>query len=194
MADYLSFCVAPAILFYQVYFDVAPTPLGTLPQDLLVGFAAGLLVGFGLLRLARHVAKEGAAAGRFTGLPTTAAGLFTTLLVAVGGLGDVFSAALVAAMALLMVTEIPYPKVRGRLAVASGALIAAPVAVLLVLPPGDGMRDFVLLASLAGASAYATSGLCFALLRIPVGKPEKPPSPSAAPARADASQEVDPDA
>ena len=44
MADYLSFCVAPAILLYQVHFNVAPSPLETLPQDILVGVSAERLL------------------------------------------------------------------------------------------------------------------------------------------------------
>jgi CDP-diacylglycerol--serine O-phosphatidyltransferase len=194
MADYLSFCVAPAILFYQAYFDVAPTPVATLPQDVLVGVAAGLLVSMGLLRLARHVAMAGPAAGRFAGLPTTAAGLFTVLLVAVGGLGDVLSALLVAAVAALMVTELPYPKVRGTFAVASGTLVVAPAAVLVLLPPGAFAREAVLLAALAGASAYATSGIFLTFLRIPVGHEPPPIAPAPRAAPVEASQEIDPDA
>jgi archaetidylserine synthase len=215
MADYLSFCVAPAILFYQVYFDVAATPFQTLPQDILVGLGSALLVLFGLLRLARHVAKKGPEAGRFTGLPTTGAGLLTVLLIAEGGLGDVVTALIVALAALLMVTEIPYPKVRGPAAVASGGAVIAAAAVLPLFPPGAAIREAVLLVALAGAAAYAVSGVAFGLARIPLGHGEAAPPPSStgkgtsttpratpsatpkrprAPKVGDESQEIDPDA
>lgn len=189
MADYLSFCVAPSILLYQTHYDVAASPLLTRPEDLLVGAAAGLMVCLGLLRLARHVATAGPAAGRFTGLPTTAAGLFATLVIAAGGLGDLVTSALVIAVAVLMVTEVPYPKIRGPVAGAAGALVVAGVVVLL-LPSGlAGAGRWVLLAGLAGASAYAASGVSFALLRVPVSaeEPASPPAPGVD------SQEVDPD-
>ncbi len=193
MADYLSFCVAPAILFYQVHFDVAPEPLLTLPQDALVGLAAGLFVLFGLLRLARHVAKSGPEAGRFTGLPTTGAGFVVVLLIALGGVGDIAASLLVGLLAALMVTQVPYPKVRGALAGASGVLVGAPAFALLVLPSGDALRGAVLLAALVGASAYAVSGVALTLARVPPAHPnaaEKGPLEEAP----DNSQEVDPDA
>ena len=192
MADYLSFCVAPAILFYQLHFDVAAAPSATLPQDAIVGVAAGLFVLFGLLRLARHVAKSGPQAGRFAGLPTTGAGFFVVLLVALGGVGDIAAAALVALLAVLMVTEIPYPKVRGALAGASGALVAAPALVLLALPQGDAVRNAVLLVALSGASAYAASGVALTLARVPPA-PDRQGAEGGAEGAPDNTQEVDPD-
>lgn len=168
MADYLSFCVAPSILLYRVYFNIAPAPLLTAPEDLAIGAAAGMLVGLGLLRLARYVVQGGGAQGRFVGLPTTAAGLFTTLLVASGGVPDLAAALVVGLVALMMVTEVPYPKVRGRLAAASAAFVVAPLAAIGLLPTGDLLREAALLAGLAGASAYAASGASFAALRVPI--------------------------
>ena len=169
MADYLSFCVAPAILFYKLYFDIASTPLATRPEDVLVGVAAALLVICGLLRLARHVAKAGPAAGRFSGLPTTGAGLLVVLLVADNRLGDVVTSLLIAVIAALMVTEIPYPKVRGHPAWISGVSVVAAAAALWFLPVGGGARDGVVLAVLAGAAAYAFSGPAFLAARVPLG-------------------------
>jgi len=212
MADYLSFCVAPAILFYQLYFDIAATPLSTRPEDVLVGISAGAFVTLGLLRLARHVAKAGPLAGRFQGLPTTGAGLFATLLVAAGGLGDVVASLLIMGAAWLMVTELPYPKVRGASAYASGALVVAAAAAMLLLPGSSPIQRTTLFAALAGAGLYAVSGWAFAVMRIPVGlegtqgaddgAPARPATPiqgSREPTGAHArdredSQEVDPDA
>jgi archaetidylserine synthase len=183
MADYLSFCVAPAILFYQLYFNIATTPFATLPQDVLVGVAAGAFVTLGLLRLARHVAKAGPEAGRFQGLPTTGAGLFATLLVAVGGLGDVVTSLLIIGAAWLMVSEAPYPKVRGMLAYASGALVLASAAVLLLPAAPDQILQVVLPVGLAGAALYTVSGITLTLLRVPIG--DHTGETSAAPAGAD---------
>jgi CDP-diacylglycerol--serine O-phosphatidyltransferase len=178
MADYLSFCVAPAILFYQVYFDVASSPLATLPQDILVGAAAGAFMTLGLLRLARHVAHAGPEAGRFQGLPTTGAGFFVTMLVAVGGLGDVATSLLVLSAAGLMVTEIPYPKVRGWPAYASGLLVLASAGAVLLVAAGSAVQSAVLLAGLAGATLYATSGFALTLFRVPHGGEAGPPTGS----------------
>jgi CDP-diacylglycerol--serine O-phosphatidyltransferase len=196
MADYLSFCVAPSILFYQLYYTVGAAPLLTRAEDLLVGAAAGCFAGFGLLRLARHVALGGAAPGRFTGLPTTGAGLFATLLIAAGGLGDVLTALIVLVLAWLMVTEVPYPKVRGKLAAASGLVVLAAGIGLAVLPEGSAALRALLLFALGSASAYAASGVMFVLLRVPLaGAPHVPDAEGTAPpAAADATQEVDPDA
>jgi len=196
MADYLSFCVAPSILFYQLYYTVGAQPLLTRVEDLVVGAAAGLFVGFGLLRLARHVALGGAAPGRFTGLPTTGAGLFATLLIAVGGLGDILTALIVLSLALLMVTEIPYPKVRGKLATAAGAVVLAAAMGLAFLPEGSPALRALLLVALGSASAYAASGVMFVLLRVPLATSAHAPesAESATPPAAEATQEVDPDA
>lgn len=195
MADYLSFCVAPSILLYQTRYDVAASPLLTRADDLLVGLAAGVLVGLGLLRLARHVALGGPASGRFVGLPTTAAGLFVTLVLAAGGLGDVLTSVLILVVGALMVTEIPYPKVRGPLAGAAGALVVAAAAALLLPPELADVRTALLLAALAGASAYAVSGPAFVLMRVPVGRRHAAPESALARRSAPAadSQEVDPD-
>jgi len=195
MADYLSFCVAPAILFYQLYYTVGSGPFLTRAEDLLVGAAAGLFVGFGLLRLARHVAIGGAASGRFAGLPTTGAGLFATLLSAIGGRGDLLTALIFLGLALLMVTEIPYPKVRGKLAAVAGAIVLVAAIALAVLPEGSPALRTVLLISLGSASAYATSGLMFVLLRVPLAAAHDSPASSAAapPTPGGDTQEVDPD-
>jgi CDP-diacylglycerol--serine O-phosphatidyltransferase len=185
MADYLSFCVAPSILLYHLYYDVGASPLLTRPQDILVGLAAGLFALMGLLRLARHVSDGGGLQVRFRGLPTTGAGLFATLLVALGGLGDVLTALLVAAAAVLMVTEVPYPKVRGRAAAGAAVLVAAAAAALLLLPAGsDGLR-WALLVALAGAATYAASGVLFALARVPLDGPPEEGQPAAESTRAD---------
>ncbi len=169
MADYLSFCVAPTLLFYHLYYDVGATPLLTRPEDLLVGVAAGLFAVMGLLRLARHAADGGGVQLRFAGLPTTGAGLFATLLITIGGLGDVITALLIAAAAVLMVTEVPYPKVRGWPAGGAAALVAAAAVALLLLPEGSDPAAWVLLAALSGSAAYAVSGVVLVLLRVPVG-------------------------
>lgn len=198
MADYLSFCVAPAILFYQMYFNVAASPFATLPQDVLVGAAAGLFMVLGLLRLARHVAMAGPEAGRFQGLPTTGAGLFATLLVAVGGLGDVITALLILGAGWLMVAEAPYPKIRNETAMASGALVMACAAAAFLLPGGSYGLQVVLLVGLAGASLYLVSGLAFTLLRVPLGEghdakasPEAHEAPRPPLARGEIAEEFD---
>lgn len=194
MADYLSFCVAPSILFYQTHYDPATAPFLTRPEDVVVGIASGLMALLGLLRLARHVTQDGPTSGRFTGLPTTAAGFFVTLLVAAGGLGDLVSGLLVSFVAVLMVSEIPYPKVRGPMAKASGLLVViAAVAIALPLPMKGG-KPLILLAALVGATAYAVSGLAFALLRVPIGHapdPVEAKAPPAPPTKEIPSQEVD---
>lgn len=175
MADYLSFCVAPSILLYHLYYDVGQTPLSTRPEDILIIAAAGLFALTGLLRLARHAADGGGLQLRFSGLPTTGAGLFATLLVTLGGLGDVLTAVLVAAAAVLMVTEVPYPKVRGWVAGAAALFVVAAAAALLLLPPGSDVLRLVLLVALAGAAAYAASGVVFVMARVPIGAAAAPP-------------------
>jgi len=113
IADMVSFCFAPSILLYGVYYDLDKgTSFQSLDNALTVA-ASMLVVLFGILRLARFVEK-GHRTKAYMGLPTPAAALFiVTLLAFVGNRFIVLSLSIL--ISFLMISKIKYPKLRGIL-------------------------------------------------------------------------------
>lgn len=116
-ADLITFGLAPAALCYVF-----------LSSILIAIFAAFFLI-CGMLRLARFnilPKSEG-----FTGMPITAAGVFIALYVLAFNNSDTFKfiIPLLLLLSFLMVSRIPYPKIRDRrLLVLFGAIFASTVA------------------------------------------------------------------
>jgi CDP-diacylglycerol--serine O-phosphatidyltransferase len=133
ISDSISFAFAPAFLLYAQFEDPAVAPLQAL-QDVLVLACAVAVLTSGLFRLARFSAG-GFQLPHFAGLPAPGAALFVILLCLLFGSASgsepsefyfsfgetpavVLPAALVAS--ILMASTVPYPKMRGIMAVASG--------------------------------------------------------------------------
>ncbi|MDQ1372500.1 MAG: hypothetical protein QG582_1418 [Candidatus Thermoplasmatota archaeon] len=147
ISDSISFAFAPALLIYAQFEDPLVAPLQTVQDTLVLACAVSVLVS-GLFRLARFSAG-GFQLPHFAGLPAPGAALFILLMCLLFGpvegaepteyyfsLGEcpaiVLTAALVASF--LMASTIPYPKIRGKMAVASGVGIA-----LALLPTAAGI-------------------------------------------------------
>ena len=137
ISDSISFAFAPALLVYAEFEDPAVAPLQT-AHDVLVLLCAVAFLVSGLFRLARFSAG-GFQLPHFAGLPAPGAALFVILMCLLFGSGAgsessefyftlgempevVLPAALVASF--LMASTIPYPKMRGAMAVASGVGVA----------------------------------------------------------------------
>jgi CDP-diacylglycerol--serine O-phosphatidyltransferase len=137
ISDSISFAFAPALLIYAQFQDPTVTPLQTIQDTLVLACAVSVMLS-GLYRLARFSAG-GHQLGHFAGLPAPAATLFLLLICLLFGAGEgaeptryyfsfgetagvVLPLALVAAF--LMASTIPYPKVRGWIAVASSIGVA----------------------------------------------------------------------
>ncbi len=133
ISDSISFAFAPGLLVYAQFQDPAVAPLQTVQDVLVLACAVSVLVS-GLFRLARFSAG-GFQLPHFTGLPAPAAALFVILMCLLFGaaegaepaeyyfsFGETPAAVLMAALlaSILMASTVPYPKVRGRMAVASG--------------------------------------------------------------------------
>ncbi len=132
ISDAVSFAFAPALLLYAEFEDPSTAPLQT-AQDILVLACAVAVMTSGLFRLARFSAG-GFQLPHFAGLPAPGAALFIILLCLLFGSTEGAEAsryyisfgetpALVLPMALvasfLMASTVPYPKMRGAMAVAS---------------------------------------------------------------------------
>lgn len=154
LADMVAFGVAPALLLYLV---LAPWP----PAGPALG---GGLLACGALRLARFHLR-GPSRDSFQGLPITAGGLATVLLFLASPVGiPAWAFAPGAALlSYLMVSNLRYPKLRGRaILVPVGAVSAALFASQLAFPPA---RPWTALGLLGMMGVYL---LAPAILRKPL--------------------------
>jgi len=142
-ADAISFCLAPALFLYALLYDPARgSAWRDLPNAVAV-IASTLVAAFGVIRLMRF-AEADYAAKRFLGLPTPANAVFLVSLALLFGptIGDVrwnlvaeapgvvLAGALLSS--LLMVTNVPYPKVGDGFRVF--AAVGSVLAIVLALP------------------------------------------------------------
>ena len=127
IADMVSFCFAPAILLYVKYYDITRTSFDCLLNALTV-VTCFLIVGFGILRLARFVEKD-YELKHFLGLPTPANALLIIILTVspVFEIPPLIVLAIVITAAVIMISEIKYPKIHGKLA----AIAAIPIVLII---------------------------------------------------------------
>lgn len=118
-ADLIVFVTAPAVVFYSVYSGVYPHPAAAL---------CGAYVICGMLRLARFDAFN--PPDTFQGVPTTGAAIcissFMLFQVGVIGIPLVVGLLLLGILSVLMISDLPYPKVVNK-------LILAPFAVIILV-------------------------------------------------------------
>ena len=82
IADTVTFCFAPSILLYGMYYDLSLGSSFESPENALVVTASMLVVLFGIMRLARFIEK-GHKMRNYIGLPTPAAAVVIVLSAAV---------------------------------------------------------------------------------------------------------------
>ena len=133
ISDAISFCLAPGILIYSNFYDKSLGSAWASVPNAAAVLGSVMFVGFGLLRLARFAGKDYRFSG-FRGLPTPAAAMIIILVCLLWGnisfnpfsVGYQPYPVVAAAMglALVMVSDIPYPKVTGRGALAAGTALA----------------------------------------------------------------------
>jgi CDP-diacylglycerol--serine O-phosphatidyltransferase len=139
ISDAVSFCLAPGILIYSNFYDRAlGTAWSSVPNALVV-IGCTMFVGFGLLRLARFAGKDFRFSG-FRGLPTPAAAMVAIVLCLLWGnpAFNPFSIgyelypimASVIAISIIMVSDIPYPKIAGKVALAVGTLVSVCILIM----------------------------------------------------------------
>lgn len=121
IADMVSFCFAPSILLYGMYYDIEKGTSFQSIENALTVTASMLVVLFGIMRLARFVEK-GHRSKNFVGLPTPAAALIIVMSVEV--IADQSAVLLIAIIiSLLMISRFQYPKLRGALGSIAGIVI-----------------------------------------------------------------------
>lgn len=146
LSDTITFVVTPATMVFVFYGAERPFP---------ALLAAGLVLVMGMLRLARF--NSNPAEGEtttFQGLPTPFSAI-TIVLVILAQISAQFALPLVAVLAFLNMSNVAYPKSRGRRNVALALMMAAAavttVAVILFFPDNQprvlrGSFTFVILA------------------------------------------------
>lgn len=176
MSDTVTFCVAPSILLFRLGFD--PSQLAgwydnILDPDrapLLVLFGCGAIIVTGILRLARFCYQAPFMGENFIGVPTPSAALTLALLMMLdlrleeAGWAIISPTILALAaviLSILMICDVPYLKLRGRLEWLAGGLIL--MAIIL-------NERLEVVAMVFGASVIYLVGAPFALRRKRTGK------------------------
>ena len=126
MADTASFAVAPSVLMWLTYREGLGDPdlgLTMVEGHVLVFIAGAVVITFGVLRLARFCYESSNESGNlfFTGLPVPATALLLVTMLLMGWPGVVVLLLTVGA-AVLMVSDLKYPKARGKPGLVVGVL------------------------------------------------------------------------
>ena len=142
ISDAVSFCLAPGLIIYNNFYDKALGNAWVSFPNAVATVGTMFFVVFGLLRLARFAGKDFRMKS-FLGLPTPATAMLAIVLCLLWGNGDLnpfniaqesyFVIAAIMVLAFLMVTDVRYPKIRGKLALVAGLSMALGIIPLLVL-------------------------------------------------------------
>ncbi len=111
IADMVSFCFAPAVLLYAIFYLPEHTSF-THWQNTLTVLASFFVLGLGILRLARF-AYSGYKSKYFLGLPTPAMALFIVMIMTPEFEMETYPVVvlpIITLMSILMVSDIRYPK------------------------------------------------------------------------------------
>jgi len=139
ISDSVSFCLAPGILIYSNFYDKALGSAWYSFPNAVAVVGSVLFVGFGLLRLARFAGKDFRNIG-FRGLPTPAAAMIAIVLCLLWG-NPVFTPfsmsyqpypvmAAIMGLSFIMVSDMPYPKIVGKAAMAVGLILAVGILIM----------------------------------------------------------------
>jgi CDP-diacylglycerol--serine O-phosphatidyltransferase len=147
ISDSISFCIAPALLVYGIFYDKGLGLAHISLQNILTVVASAMLAIFGIVRLVRYTRND-YAVETFLGLPTPATALAIILLtyLLAGKTGSFFYITyqpyvvlpLCIVMSIIMISDIPYPKVRGwvQKGTLAGIVLAAIPAVIAIFDVG----------------------------------------------------------
>jgi CDP-diacylglycerol--serine O-phosphatidyltransferase len=158
IADTVTFCFAPSILLYGMYYNLELGTSFESPENALVVAASMVVVLFGILRLARFIEK-GHRMKNYIGLPTPAAAIVIVLAVEVME-NQVAVLALAIIVSFLMIGKIQYPKLRGILGGVAGSVILIGVFALLL---EESFSVFISASVLILAIVYVVIGPLYAV-------------------------------
>jgi CDP-diacylglycerol--serine O-phosphatidyltransferase len=133
IADTVSFCFAPAVLLYSIFYNPLETSF-TSWVNLLTVLATFFVAGLGILRLARFITQK-EVSRYFNGLPTPAMALLIVLLLLPSFNLSRYPQLIlpvVTLTAILMISDVYYPVFRGTFALATGVLVGLVILSLFI--------------------------------------------------------------
>lgn len=162
MADTVTFAVAPSVLMYATYRDgLGDTDLGlTILAGRMLMFAVGaLVITLGVLRLARfcYQSDNDGSDLYFTGLPIPATALLVVTMLLMEWPGLVV-AVFTAISAVLMVSDLKYPKARGWPGMMTGVLGFLLVVTVLLGEPLQMVSEFMMYLTFSASILYQYLG------------------------------------
>jgi CDP-diacylglycerol--serine O-phosphatidyltransferase len=158
IADMISFCFAPAIYLYAVYYEPLELTFRSGVNTLTVATAM-CVAGFGVLRLTAYI-ERGYKLETFTGLSTPAVALMIVLLVnSPLGLDSYPYIVLPTILFIsgLMVTKLNYPKFHGSLGLIAGGVILSLILSELIIVENY-IDTFIYIVALLLTVTYIISG------------------------------------
>jgi len=133
ISDAVSFCLAPGLIIYNNFYDKMLGNAWVSFPNAVATVGTMFFVVFGLLRLARFAGKDFRMKS-FLGLPTPAAAMVAIVLCLLWGNINLnpfsidyypyYVIAAIVILAFLMVSDVRYPKIRGKLAIIAGLSMA----------------------------------------------------------------------
>ncbi len=173
-ADTISFCIAPALMLYTMYYDPARGSAWVSPDNTLAVGASTLVAAFGILRLARFVESDHAEGG-FRGLPTPANALLLTSAAYIFGPAYGVPVLLFSVLtSFLMISSVPYPKVgdsrRGPLGIVIGSIGVVALVFLILVANPTATVDIMFTIALSATLGYLIGGPIYATRPRPGGK------------------------
>jgi CDP-diacylglycerol--serine O-phosphatidyltransferase len=161
MADTVTFAVAPSVLMYVTYREALGDPdlgLGAQAGQVIMFLVGAMVITLGVLRLARfcYESEEDESGVYFTGLPIPATALLVVTMLLMGWPGLVVAAFTVVS-AILMVSDLKYPKARGWPGFTVGALGLLMVVTVLI-GTVDWISEFMMYLTFSASILYQYLG------------------------------------
>ncbi|UCC93996.1 MAG: CDP-alcohol phosphatidyltransferase family protein, partial [Thermoplasmata archaeon] len=162
MADTVTFGVAPSVLMYITYREGLGAPdlgLTVTAGRMLIFIVGAIVITLGVLRLARfcYESETDETGLWFTGLPIPATALLVATMLLMGWPGLVVAAFTVVS-AVLMVSDLKYPKARGWPRNVTGVLGLLLVITVLMGEEFEWLAEFMMYLTLSASVLYIFLG------------------------------------
>jgi len=162
MADIVTFGIAPSVLLYVTYREGLGDPdlgMGVLAGRVLMFAVGATVITLGVLRLARFCleSEDDGGGPYFTGLPIPASALLVVTMLLMGWPGLVVAAFTIVS-AVLMVSDLKYPKARGWPRIVTGLLGLLLVITVLMGEDYRWLAEFMMYLTFSASILYQYLG------------------------------------
>ncbi len=161
-SDSVSFCFAPALLIYSLYYDKELGRAWMSPVNAAATVIPMVIVFFGVLRLSRFADKE-STSDFYNGLPVPVLAMVIVLLTNLLGVNGKINISIVlsitVAISLLLYSSIKYPKLRRRGWTITGAMVLSAAFLGMILTKSSyALGSILLFAALSSCILYIIIG------------------------------------